>query len=280
VTRARTVAVDGGPYALAAGPDGAMWVTLVHAGAVARIGDTVTVHPVGAESRPSQIVAGPDGALWFTRTGDDHIGRVTVDGDLTGFALPAGSGPYGITAGADGALWFTAMTAGFVGSITVDGAIETVAHVGGGPAMITRGPDGALWFTLNQGGAVGRLDTGGAVTVRELPTRNAGPVGIAATHDDAVWFTEISAEKLGRIPMGEAIQEVGLPGKPHAVVADTADGVWVTLWGSDQIARVSGDGEIVTLDLPPGSEPHGIALGPDGVPWVALESGFVVRLPG
>ena len=75
----------------------------------------------------------------------------------------------------------------------------------------------------------------------------------SATHDDAVWFTEILADKLGRIPMDDAIQEMDLPGKPHAVVADPDDGVWVSLWGADQIARVSGDGtEIVTIDLPAG----------------------------
>ncbi|MGV0799546.1 virginiamycin B lyase, partial [Mycolicibacterium elephantis] len=102
---------------------------------------------------------------------------------------------------------------------------------------------------------------------------------IAATHDDAVWFTEIAAEKLGRIPIHDAIQEIDLPGKPHAVVADPGDGVWVTLWGAHQIARVSGDGEIVTIDLPRGSEPHGVTIGPDGAPWVALEAGFVLRIP-
>jgi virginiamycin B lyase len=104
-------------------------------------------------------------------------------------------------------------------------------------------------------------------------------VGIAATHDDAIWFTEILAERLGRIPMNEAIQEIDLPGKPHAVVADPDDGVWVSLWGSNQLARVSGDGEIVTIDLPSGSEPHGLAIGPEGALWVALEAGFVVRMP-
>ncbi|MDT5390588.1 MAG: virginiamycin lyase, partial [Mycobacterium sp.] len=30
MSRILEVAVDGGPYALTAGPDGAMWVTLVH----------------------------------------------------------------------------------------------------------------------------------------------------------------------------------------------------------------------------------------------------------
>ena len=95
-----------------------------------------------------------------------------------------------------------------------------------------------------------------------------------------MWFTEILADKIGRIPMDDAIQEMELPGKPHAVVADPDDGVWVSLWGANQLARVSGDGsDVVTIDLPPGSEPHGLAIGPEGALWVALESGFVLRMP-
>lgn len=38
MSRIFEVAIDGGPYALAAGPDGAMWVTLVHRGAITRVG--------------------------------------------------------------------------------------------------------------------------------------------------------------------------------------------------------------------------------------------------
>jgi len=64
-----------------------------------------------------------------------------------------------------------------------------------------------------------------------------------------------------------------------SLVADPDDGVWVSLWGADQIARISGDGsDVVTIDLPPGSEPHGLAIDHDGVVWVALESGFVLRM--
>jgi virginiamycin B lyase len=172
------------------------------------------------------------------------------------------------------------MTSGEIGRISVDGELSSGTSVGGAPSMIIAGPDNALWFTLNQGNAIGRFTPTDGLTVRELPTAAAGPVGIAATHDDAVWFTEILADKIGRIPMDDAIQEMELPGKPHAVVADPDDGVWVSLWGASQLARISGDGsDIVTIDLPPGSEPHGLAIDRDGAPWVALESGFVLRMP-
>ncbi|CAN5521731.1 virginiamycin B lyase [soil metagenome] len=276
------VAVDGGPYALACAPDGAMWVTLVHSGEVARIteqGD-VTRFPVAPGAKPSIITAGPDGAMWFTCSAIDRIGRISTDGELRLIELPNGSSPFGLTVGPDGALWFTTMAAGGIGRVTVDGEVDDQAHLGGTPSMIITGPDNALWCTLNARNAIARLDPRtGKSTIRELPTRNAGPVGITMTHDDAVWFTEIRADQLGRIPMNDAVQEISLPGKPHAVVADDADGVWVSLWGADQLARVSGDGEITTFDLPSGSEPHGLAVGHDGAPWVALESGYVLRLP-
>lgn len=82
MSNALKVQLDGGPYALAAGSDGAMWVTLVHGGAIARVSATgeVTTYPVGESSRPSIIAAGPDAALWFTCAGDDRIGRITTTG--------------------------------------------------------------------------------------------------------------------------------------------------------------------------------------------------------
>src|SRR5215831_14589556 len=80
-----------GPYALTAGPDGALWITLVHAGQIARLepdGGGVDIYELdSATCRPSQITTGPDRALWFTRSGDDRIGRITSSGEATAFPV-------------------------------------------------------------------------------------------------------------------------------------------------------------------------------------------------
>jgi virginiamycin B lyase len=48
----------------------------------------------------------------------------------------------------------------------------------------------------------------------------------------------------------------------------------------NRLGHISADGSATrSYDLPtPGSEPHGLALGPDGAVWAALEIGRVVRL--
>lgn len=75
-----------GPYAVTTGPDGALWVTLVHAGQIARVtvAGSVALHQLDSPTcQPSQITTGSDGALWFTRMGDDSIGRITPDGQVS-----------------------------------------------------------------------------------------------------------------------------------------------------------------------------------------------------
>ena len=63
------------------------------------------------------------------------------------------------------------------------------------------------------------------------------------------------------------------------MAADADGGVWATLWGTDAVAQVDADGELALHPLPDReSEPHGIAVAPDGSVWVALESGVLVQL--
>lgn len=82
---------DAGPYGITTGADGALWITLVHAGAIARLGADQVVSTVSLDAPgcgPTMITAGPDGALWFTRSQDHRIGRLTTDGRATAYELP------------------------------------------------------------------------------------------------------------------------------------------------------------------------------------------------
>jgi virginiamycin B lyase len=141
-------AVGAGPYAITTGPDDALWITLLHAGQIARLeicGRLDIYQLNSATCRPAQITAGPDGALWFTRTGDDRIGRITTSGHATSFPIAPGSAPFGITLGLDDALWFTAMSTDWIGRITTGGQVTEfpLPTTGAMPAMITTGPDEA-----------------------------------------------------------------------------------------------------------------------------------------
>ncbi|MFE4950900.1 hypothetical protein ACFQ9V_12430 [Leifsonia sp. NPDC056665] len=54
--------------------------------------------------------------------------------------------------------------------------------------------------------------------------------------------------------------------------------MWASLWGADALAHVTAAGEVARVPLPPASEPHGIAVAPDGTVWSALESGALASL--
>nr|BFE56828.1 virginiamycin B lyase [Dactylosporangium thailandense] len=271
----------GGPYGIAAGRDGALWCTLVHAGRLARIapdGD-VTLFPLdNPEAGPSIVVTGPDGALWFTRFRDGRVGRITPDGEQSSIAVPS---PFGLAVAPDGALWTSELNADRVWRVTPDGGTTPfeLGTEGAMPSMLAAAPDGTVWCTLNQGNAIARVTPEPAVFA--LPTPGAAPVGITVA-GGAAWFVEIGAGQLGRITADGEIAEFPLPdraARPHAIVADPAGGCWYTEWAGNRLGHVDAGGTgIRTWDLPtPDSEPHGLAVAPDGTVWVALERGSVAR---
>ncbi len=308
--RAYTVSgPDAGPYGVASGPDGALWFTLVHQGAIGRrdAAGRVTTYPVGAG--PTVITPGPDGALWFTEYGAHRVGRITVGGDAGGVEvagaagdaeavgdagtagdagsvrwyapLTADAGPYGIAAGPDGAMWCTLSAVDRVARIAPDGTVTEYPAPGAFPSALVAGPDGALWCTLNQGNAVGRITTDGQGTAYPLPTEAAGPVGITAGPDGALWFVEIGA---GQITVDGTITEYPLPdraARPHAITTGPDGALWFTEWGSGRVGRITTDGDITAYDLPSRTcEPHGITAH-DGAVWCALETGALARVaPG
>ena len=97
------------------------------------------------DAGPNRITAGPDNALWFT-TFAGPIGRVTADGAISEFPLPAGTHAFDITSGVDGALWFTTDQRS-VGSVTTAGKV-TLHPVKGANRLIgiASAPDGTHWL--------------------------------------------------------------------------------------------------------------------------------------
>ena len=70
--------------------------------------------------------------------------------------------------------------------------------------------------------------------------------------------------------------------RPHDVAPDPRPGgpVWYTAQGQGALGRLDpASGQIVQIELGPGSSPHGVIVGPDGAPWVT-DSGLnaIVRV--
>lgn len=149
----------------ALGPDGAVWLTLSEEFGgpgceIARLsadGEFERWSLPESRSGLGQIVAGPDGAMWFTEPSDHRIGRITVDGKITEFALRPGLNPNDIAAAKDEGLWFT--TKKHIGHITTDGEIgmwpvpEAEYLFGVAPAA-----DGGVWVADGPADAVHHLE--------------------------------------------------------------------------------------------------------------------------
>lgn len=243
---------------LAAGPDGALWITDYYNEQILRLttSGTYTGFPLPDYSAPNSIVLGPDKALWFTlqsATRGAGIGRITTSGTLHIFSAPGFT--IDIAAGADGALWFTEPNKDRIGRITTRGKVTQYSSgitPAAQPYSIAAGPDGALWFTERSGGRIGRITTAGKVTEFSSGiTAGEQPFDIAAGPDGAMWFTEyqtygsyrVKASKIGRITTSGAITEysknLASSSTPTAITRGPDGNMWFDESGSDLTGRVT-----------------------------------------
>jgi streptogramin lyase len=252
----------------------------------------------GADARPRSFVIGADGTVWFTwgtaPLGGDRIGRVGVDGTVTGFRIPTPTAnASGIAMGPDGNIWFTEGGAARIGRMTPSGAFtEYPLGSPGYPRAIAAGRDGNLWFTVPTPDGrdwIGRVTPAGTITRFPLEGRYTGPGDIAAGPDGNLWFSRGAG--VGRITPEGVIAYLPAPTSEHypegvAVGPDRA--VWFAGYSSDAdnlIGRATtGPEPRVTgvVRLPAGAGVHGIATGPDGNVWAAegLRHGLARITPG
>lgn len=245
------------------------------------------------DSGPTDIAVGSDNNLWFTEQGADKIGRITTEGQVTEFPLPAVSppesrSPWGIALGPDGAMWFTENSGNKIGRITTSGTITEwpTTPTLSNPLGIAVGPDGALWFAetgrdqkIGRIIATGESDPEYMITEYAIPTPDGGPWGITAgpNNDSALWFTEDNAGKIGRITTGGSFTEYALSrnSTPEGIVAGPDGAVWFVENGiPGKIGRITNGGEITEYEIPTTTgEPVNITVGQDGALWFTEQDG-------
>lgn len=278
------------PRHITLGSDGNVWFTESQLD-VAQIGRVdpkgkITEFPVpNISSQPDDIVSGPDGALWFTGPSgfpDFFIGRVTTDGQFTGFAPECDPErgcsivPQGIASGPDGNIWFTERIRNAIVKLTPSGMFTfyTIPTTGANPAGITAGPDGALWFAEFGGLKIGRIDVLGNIT--EFGPVTGSPDRITAGPDGNLWFTEPFPfdRRIGRITPAGVITEFQLPtgSQPRDIVAGPDGNLWFTDYGAGQLARITPDGVAMEVERVKGG-PWGIGRGAGAEIWLTQIDG-------
>jgi virginiamycin B lyase len=184
---------------------------------------------------------GPDGNIYITVMHADRIARFdTKTQKFNEWDLPAGAHPHGLLVDKDGKVWYTGNGNGTIGELDpATGKVkEHRAPSGGSPHTLVMDDAGTIWFT-SQSGYVGKLDRlSGKIAEYRMA---GGPYGLAPDKQGNVWVCRMSADKLGRIDAKTGqISELSMgPGSRPRRVAAAPDGtLWVTLYGNGKLAHV------------------------------------------
>ena len=251
------------------------------AGGGAASAATVTEFRLGAGSSPIRLAAGPDGNLWFTTFQGGKVGRITPAGSVIEYSAGKGVEPWGIAAGSDGNMWFVDAKANRIRRITLAGAVtEFSAGIARDGSLygIAAGPDGNLWFTYAFGERIGRVTTAGAYSSFTDGISTSPLDRIVPGPDGAMWFNAYQA--IGRITPAGAVTELSIDGNAEALAWGADGNLWFTRLDERSIGRMTPDGRVTEFSrgITPGSNPLGIAAGPDGNVWFAMNEGRIGRI--
>jgi virginiamycin B lyase len=274
------------PHDVGPAPDGTVWYTAQHQGALGRLnpqtGETEQVS-LGEGSRPHGVIVGPDGLAWVTDGGLNAIVSVNPDGlAVTRYPLPDGSDHANLntaTFDVEGRLWFTGQS-GIYGSLEPESGEMHVyeAPRGYGPYGIHHTPSNDVWYASLAGSYIGHIDTDtGEVDVVDPPSADAGTRRIWSDSKGRLWVSEWNVGQLARYdPQTREWQEWPLPGDnpaAYAVYVDENDMVWLSDFGANAVLRFDPDSEMFEVfPIPRAGADVRQMLGRDGEVWAA-ESG-------
>lgn len=238
------------PHDVAPAPDGKVWYTAQHQGALGLLdpltGKTVHV-PLGPNSAPHGVIVGPDLAAWVTDSGLNAIVRVdSKTHAVRRFPLPEGFDRANLnTATFDrkGILWFTGQSGVYGRVDPANGKVDAwKAPKGYGPYGITTTPEGEVWYASLAGDHIAKIDTvSGEATMIAPPKPGVGPRRIWSDSKGALWVSFWRTGEVARFEPGPRRWSVWqLPNSDsgcYAVFVDEKDKVWVTDWDANAIRR-------------------------------------------
>jgi virginiamycin B lyase len=275
-----------GPHDVSPAPDGKVWYTAQHQGALGVLdpatGEVQQV-PLGKGSAPHGVITGPDGKAWITDSGQNAIASFDPGSQkVTVYPLPEDTGYANLNTAAfdgDGTLWFTGQS-GIYGRLDpASGDMKVFdAPKGRGPYGITATPDGEIYYASLAGSYVGHVDTEtGKAAVIEPPTPDQGARRVWSDSKGSIWVSEWNSGQVSRYMPGRGEwQSWKLPGddpKAYAVYVDDHDIVWLSDFGANAVVRFDPSNESFTSfeGSAPGANVRQI-LGRPGEVW-APESG-------
>ena len=156
----------------------------------------------------------------------------------------------------------------------VPGGVDAFPH---DPAFA---PDGSGWYAGFFANVLGRVDPGtGEITEFALPTEESGPHGLVADDMGHIWYTGYRAALIGKLdPKTGDVVEHTMPdpavSDPHTPVFDDAGVLWFTAQNSNYVGKLDPTtGEVaVAAVATPEAMPHGIAVGPSGIPFFDMSA--------
>lgn len=259
--------------------------------AAAWIGSAGAAHaaengPSRAESRVSEYAIPvakvprdpvPHGTgVYFSMSGADRIARFDpVTQQFREWPVPGGARPHGVAVTEDGTIYYAGFGDSSIGELDPrTGVVQrhSLPRPESRPYSVTVDAQGNVWATLRTG----------AVAMLERQSRrvteygmDGEPYGLAFDRTGSLWVTCIAADKLRRFnPKSGVTAEVAFEkGSKPRRLAMAADGkVWVTLYGTGQVAMVDGvTMRVVKTYAAPGGPnagPYSVAVGRDGRVWI------------
>jgi RHS repeat-associated protein len=198
-----------GPWGVAEGSDGNIWVAETGVGKLARVkpDGTVSEFSTGDGSAPIGLISGPGGDMWFT-DGSQTLGKMTTSGSLTSdYNIGAGSYPNGLAVGPSDTIRVAQTGYSDIATVSAsDGTVTSTSATTGNPWDIVAGTGGADYFseTDPDNSYIGSIDSSGTVTEYALAAGHSvftGPNSLGFDPnrgtDGTVWFLDEESNEIG-----------------------------------------------------------------------------------